>query len=92
MTAIGAINALRQKGYDVPGDISVAGYDDLEMAAYFHPALTTVRQQTYQLGHSAVTMLLKLIAGEIDVRPIMMEPEVVVRQSTAPRGIRHMAF
>ena len=84
MTAIGAINALRQRRCDVPGDISVAGYDDLEMATYFHPALTTVRQQTYQLGQGAVNMLLKLIKGEDTVSPVMMAPELVIRQSTAP--------
>ncbi len=86
MTAIGAINALRQRGYKVPGDISVAGYDDLEMAAYYYPALTTVRQQTYQLGKRAVKMLLRLINHEDDVVPEVVEPELIVGQSTAPVG------
>ncbi len=83
LTAIGAINALRQRGYDVPQAVSVAGYDDLEMAAYYHPALTTVRQHTFQLGQSAVNMLLKLIQGEAEVSPVMLVPELVIRQSTA---------
>jgi len=83
MTAIGVINALRQRGYDVPHDFSVAGYDDLEMAAYYYPTLTTVRQQTYQLGKRAVNMLLKLIDSEAEVAPEVVEPKLIVRQSTA---------
>ena len=83
MTALGAINALRQRGFEVPRDFSVAGYDDLEMAAYFHPSLTSVRQQTYQLGWYAVNMLLKLITGENDIVSVVVEPELIIRQSTA---------
>jgi DNA-binding LacI/PurR family transcriptional regulator len=88
MTAIGVINALRQKGYEVPRDFSVAGYDDLEIAASYHPPLTTVRQPTYRLGQRAVIMLLKLINGEDDVVPEVLEPEYVLRASTAPVGNR----
>jgi DNA-binding LacI/PurR family transcriptional regulator len=83
MTAIGVINALRQRGYEVPRDFSVAGYDDLEMAAYYFPALTTVRQQTYQLGKQAVEMLLELIKGVDGTASQMVEPELVIRESTA---------
>lgn len=83
MTAIGAITALRQHGCEVPRDISVVGYDDLEMAAYYHPPLTTVRQRTYQLGIQAVEMLLKLINGEKQPAPVMLKPELIIRQSTA---------
>jgi DNA-binding LacI/PurR family transcriptional regulator len=86
LTAIGAINALRQRGYEVPRDMSVAGYDDLEMAAYYYPALTTVRQQTYQLGKIAVNMLLELINSNDDVAPEVVEPKLIVRQSTALVG------
>jgi DNA-binding LacI/PurR family transcriptional regulator len=84
MTAIGVINALRQRGYEVPRDISVAGYDDLEMASYYHPALTTVRQPTYRIGQSAVEMLLKLIVGAEMVVKEIVEPDLMIRTSTAP--------
>jgi DNA-binding LacI/PurR family transcriptional regulator len=83
LTAIGVINALRQRGYEVPYDFSVAGYDDLEMAAYYHPPLTTVRQPTYHIGQSAVNMLLKLIKGDDKVVPEVLDPELVIRESTA---------
>jgi len=84
MTAIGVINALRQRNLEVPRDISVAGYDDLEMASYYYPPLTTVRQPTYQVGERAVNMLHKLISGDKGVAPEILEPELVIRESTAP--------
>ncbi len=84
MTAIGVINALRRQGYKVPADFSVAGYDDLEMAAYYHPPLTTVCQPTYRVGQSAINMLLKLIKGDRNVVPEILEPKFVSRESTAP--------
>ena len=83
MTAIGVINALRQRGLEVPRDISVAGYDDLEMASFYYPRLTTVRQPTYQVGKRAVNMLLRLIRGH-RVEPEILQPELVVRDSTGP--------
>jgi DNA-binding LacI/PurR family transcriptional regulator len=83
MTAIGVINALRQRNLEVPHDVSVAGYDDLEMASYYYPPLTTVRQPTYQVGKRAVNMLLRLTDGH-SVEPEILEPELVVRDSTGP--------
>ncbi len=84
MTAIGVINALHKMGYDVPRDFSVAGFDDLELSSYYHPPLTTVRQPTYRVGKSAVNMLLKIINGQRPVSPEILEPTLVVRESTAP--------
>lgn len=86
MTAIGVINGLYKKGYEVPRDFSVAGFDDLEMASYYHPPLTTVRQPTYRVGRRAVNMLLRLINGDTDISPEILEPEFIVRESTAPPG------
>ena len=83
LTAIGVVNALRQNGYDVPSDVSVVGFDDLEMAQYHFPPLTTIRQPTYRLGETAVQMLLKLINGEDIAKPEMLAPKLVVRGSTA---------
>lgn len=84
MTAIGAINALRQRGYEVPYDLSVAGYDDLEMAAYYDPALTTVRQPTYRIGKNTFSLLLNLINGKRQTDPELINPELIIRASTAP--------
>lgn len=88
LTAIGVINALRQRGYEVPRDFSVVGYDDLEMAPHYYPPLTTVRQPTYNIGERAVNMLFNLIRGDNSVTPEILEPEFVVRESTASVPIR----
>ncbi len=83
MTAIGVLNALQKQGYQVPRDCSVMGFDGLEIAAYYHPSLTTIRQPIYQLGHQAVEMLLKLIQGNDEISSVILEPELIIRDSTA---------
>ena len=82
MTAIGVLNGLQQQGYDVPQDCSVVGFDDLEIASYFHPSLTTIRQPIYQLGYQAVERLLNLMQGNDEVNSVILEPELIVREST----------
>ena len=59
LTAIGAIEALKQLGLRVPEDVSVMGYDDQEIARHTHPPLTTVVLPNYELGQWAVTTLLQ---------------------------------
>lgn len=82
--AVGAIHALREGGLRVPEDVSVVGYDDIPLAAYLHPPLTTVRQNLAQVGRLAIELLIE--AGEDpDVRKqSVVGPDLVVRQSTAP--------
>ena len=84
MTAVGVINAFLKRGVSVPGDVSVVGYDDLDIASYYYPALTTVRQPTYQLGREAAKMLSACIAGQQNPAPLVTEPQLIVRESTAP--------
>ena len=84
MTAIGVINALQQKGYKVPQDLSVIGFDDLDIAYYYHPSLTTVRQPIYQIGRSAAKMVYSLIQNQENIQAQVLEPELVIRESTAP--------
>lgn len=86
VSAIGAIEALRSNRLEVPGDVSVVGFDDIESAAYQRPQLTTVRQPLKKMGMIAADALLKRIArpDELDYpREIVIEPELVVRKSTA---------
>jgi DNA-binding LacI/PurR family transcriptional regulator len=84
-SAIGAIRAIHEVGLQVPDDISVVGFDDIESAAYNHPALTTVRQPLQKMGEIAAQTLLDQIEnGEPYVAEITIEPEFVVRNSTAP--------
>ena len=80
--AIGAIQCLQERGYNVPEDVSVVGFDDLPLVAHLTPALTTVRQDPIQAGEVLVDSLLKLIAGQ-PLRPRLIEPTLVNRSSTA---------
>ncbi len=88
MTALGAMRCLRNHGLRVPNDISIAGFDDLFFAAYTEPPLTTIRQPMRRMGQMAIESLLKLMEGKESVTQVQIEPELVVRQSTAPPGKR----
>jgi DNA-binding LacI/PurR family transcriptional regulator len=82
--AIGAIRALHEAGLQVPDEISVVGFDDIESAAYHNPAITTVRQPLQRMGEIAARTLLHQIENaEPYVPQIAIEPEFVVRTSTA---------
>lgn len=78
--AIGAIRALQQRGRQVPGDVSVIGYDDSDIASYAQPRLTTVRQDTLKAGNLLVSKLLRLIDGHAVVSE-RLPTEIVVRES-----------
>ncbi|WP_068427647.1 LacI family DNA-binding transcriptional regulator [Piscicoccus intestinalis] len=82
LMAMGLLAAFREAGVRVPEDVSIVGYDDISGAAYFQPALTTVRQPFLELGEACVATLLDLIAGQ-DVSPTRVKPTLVVRRSTA---------
>ncbi|HEY3329351.1 MAG TPA: LacI family DNA-binding transcriptional regulator [Capsulimonadaceae bacterium] len=83
-SAIGALDALRELGINVPGDISVVGTDDIPQAAFTEPPLTTVRQPLQEWGRRAVSMLMDVIDGIDSERRIMLPSSVIVRQSAAP--------
>jgi DNA-binding LacI/PurR family transcriptional regulator len=86
VSAIGAIEALRSQRLEVPRDVSVVGFDDIESAAFQSPQLTTVRQPLKKMGMIAAEALLKRIARPDDYdypREIVIEPELIVRKSTA---------
>lgn len=82
MFAVGALLACRARGIAVPGQVSIAGFDDVELAQYVSPALTTVHQPKLLLGQCAMEMLLNLLAGRM-VQSATLAPELVVRASTA---------
>ncbi|MBN9215389.1 MAG: transcriptional regulator [Microbacterium sp. SCN 70-200] len=82
--ALGLIHGLRTRGIRVPEDISVVGFDDLPDARHFLPPLTTVRQDFAELGRVAIRTLLARLEGDPDVASTMLEPELIVRESTAP--------
>ena len=83
-SAIGAIRAIQDAGLRVPEDISVVGFDDIESAAYGNPSVTTVRQPLHKMGELAARTLLDRIEKRgTFLAEITVEPEFVVRQSTA---------
>lgn len=79
--ALGALRALAEAGRDVPGDVAVVGFDDVEDAADYRPPLTTVRQDFDALGAAAVGALVSAIEGT-PVERRTLEPTVVVRASS----------
>jgi DNA-binding LacI/PurR family transcriptional regulator len=83
--AIGAIRAIQDVGLSCPRDISVIGFDDIIVAEYFNPRLTTVRQPLHKMGWTAAQMLIKRIQCPELTYPheVWFEPELVVRESTA---------
>ena len=84
MTALGALRCIHDERLQVPQDISLVGFDDLFIASYTQPRLTTVRQPRHQLGQLAMETLLKLMSGQDSVVSISVPAELVVRESTAP--------
>jgi len=78
--AMGAIRALLKNGRRVPEDVSVVGYDDVRLAAYSTPALTTVRQDVSRAGRRLVNKALKMAAGE-RVRSELLPTELIIRES-----------
>jgi len=83
-SAIGAIRAIQDAGLSCPHDISVIGFDDIVVAEYFNPRLTTVRQPLYKMGSAAAELLIKRILSPDEPYPhdVCFEPELIVREST----------
>lgn len=89
ISAIGAMQALREAGRRIPDDVSVVGFDDIQSAAYQQPGLTTVRQPLRRMGELAAEIVLSRIADpkKLHSKQITVEPELVVRASTAPAAM-----
>jgi DNA-binding LacI/PurR family transcriptional regulator len=82
-SALGAMRAIRMRGLRVPEDISVVGFDDLFLASYTDPPLTTVRQPMRRMGQLAMESLFKLMSGEKLAVAIKVDAELILRESTA---------
>jgi len=81
-TAMGLLAACHKRGVFVPDNLSIIGFDDIDMATYTVPPLTTIRQPQFELGHRAMHMMLDLLAGQEPENQIL-PGELVVRQTTA---------
>ncbi len=85
LMAVGAINALLDQGIRVGQDVAVVGFDDIPLARYLRPSLTTLCQPIAEIGERVIDMVLTLLEGEEpEERHVLLEPELVVRASTQP--------
>jgi DNA-binding LacI/PurR family transcriptional regulator len=81
--AIGAIHWLRENHYDVPNDVSVAGFDDIISSEDIYPTLTTIHQHSYALGQKAADILIDMIDGKrLRTLETVLPTHLVVRAST----------
>ncbi|MCR4424693.1 MAG: LacI family transcriptional regulator [Firmicutes bacterium] len=84
-TALGALAYLSKHSIPVPGQVSVAGFDNIHMSSLVHPALTTVDQPKREMGQAAVRLLLERISGRREApKAITLPSTVILRDSTGP--------
>jgi len=81
--ALGVMRAARAAGLRIPQDLSIVGFDDIDLAPYFEPPLTTVAQPKREMGEKAVRMILGLLAGE-SVQDCVLPSRLIIRNSTMP--------
>lgn len=85
LVALGAIQAIHERGLQVPHDISIIGFDDLLIGKYLQPPLTTIHLPAYDLGQRTATTLLRIISDEaLPSLRTLLPTELVLRRSTAP--------
>lgn len=84
LIAIGTMKELKEKGFNIPSDIGVMGFDDIYIAGLVEPALTTIRQPNYNMGYKAMELLLENInnsKNSKETKTITLETEIIVRNS-----------
>jgi len=82
LMAIGALRALRERGVAVPQDMAIMGFDNQPVSAAAFPALTTVAQPMFELGETALRVLLRLVGGEeLETNRIVLDTQLVKRHS-----------
>ncbi len=87
--ACGFMGAVMRAGMTVPGDVSVVGFDDIEIGEHIHPALTTVHQPRRRIGTTVAEMMLQLIDGDgLDSQNVVLDVDLKVRDSSAGPPVR----
>ena len=84
LIALGAMETAQRRGYRIPQDLSIVGFDDIDEAALSLPPLTTIRQPPRRLGTIAGQVLLERLSGRNEPADILLDFDLVVRGSTAP--------
>lgn len=82
--AIGAMRALHDANLSVPEQVSVAGYDGLDMISYIVPSITTIKQPTEKMAHDTMNLLFDIITGNTSPQHIRYDGEILVNESTGP--------
>jgi len=83
MQAVGVLKAAKELGLAVPGDLALAGGDDIELAEYLEVPLTSFRQPSAEIGAQVVAILLARIGGDRDgFKQVVLKPELIVRRSS----------
>ncbi|SFI18908.1 transcriptional regulator, LacI family [Tindallia magadiensis] len=86
LMAVGAMRSIKNRQLKVPEDISVLGFDNIQISRLIDPALTTIHQPSYEMGKKATDMLIRLIEGkELEKRQVVLKPELLIRESVAER-------
>lgn len=93
LIAIGAMKELREKGYNIPEDIGVMGFDDIYMASLVEPSLTTIKQPNYKMGYMAMELLLENMnntdkSNSQELKSITLETEIVERNSIIQKKVK----
>jgi len=82
LVAFGAMEAIKEAGLRIPEDIAMVGFDDIRLANYVDPPLTTVRLPAYELGARAMDMLIRMVEGEeLEESQVLLATELVIRES-----------
>lgn len=82
LLALGAMQAIQKEKYHIPEDFCIIGFDDIRLASFVYPPLTTIRQPMLEMGALAVKMLLKIIEeGEFNQRKIVLKSKLIIRES-----------
>jgi len=85
LMAFGAMEVLQQHDIQIPQQVAVVGFDDVQAAAYYSPTLTTVRQDKHKLGKEAMRMLLDMLKGDMaadKAETVMIECDLIIRETT----------
>jgi len=82
LLAVGAMQAIQKRKYHIPKDFCIIGFDDIKLASFVYPTLSTIRQPMMEMGALAVKMLLRIIEErEFNQRKIVLKPKLIVRES-----------
>jgi LacI family transcriptional regulator len=85
LMALGAMDVIQRHGLRVGYDIAIGGFDDIPLAQYIHPSLTTIHQPIYQIGQQLARTLLKMITEDFSgIPPVLIQPELIIRRSSDP--------